>query len=183
MSEQTHSLSAAAALLNIGRNTLARRLREEGVLGPDNLPVGRHRGDGRFVVRTRQYNHPITGWTAYGRTELTRKGLAYVARLLDQPAPQQEEEPMKKTIHTSDFAVLTPDNGNRVMPEGLLHDAGEFTVVSADGGRVHHRSAMVLVFDSPTDLQRAINAHRCAYRVRRDIPEEQLHPEAAARHG
>ncbi|RFA31317.1 hypothetical protein CAI21_01425 [Alkalilimnicola ehrlichii] len=61
------------------------------------------------------------------------------------------------------------------LPQGTLHDAGELTVVTQDGERVHHRAALVLVFDSTNALQRAIDAHRCSYRVRRDMPEAQLH--------
>lgn len=78
--QRTYSLDQAAGLLNIGRNTLARRLREAGVLGADNLPAGRYRGNTRLVlVATGTYWHPICGWTHYGRTELTDAGLDHVA--------------------------------------------------------------------------------------------------------
>ena len=80
MRHRTYTLDQAAPLLNLGRNTLARRLREAGVLGDDNLPVGRYRGNTRLVlVATGVYWHPICGWTHYGRTELTDAGLDHVA--------------------------------------------------------------------------------------------------------
>jgi len=80
---QTYTLDQAAALLNIGRNTLAQRLREAGVLGADNLPVGRYRGNTRLVlVATGIYWHPICGWTHYGRSEFTDAGLDHIARRL-----------------------------------------------------------------------------------------------------
>ena len=80
---QTYTLDQAAALLNLGRNTLAQRLREAGVLGADNLPVGRYRGNTRLVlVATGTYWHPICGWTHYGRSEFTDAGLDHIARQL-----------------------------------------------------------------------------------------------------
>ncbi|SDG27519.1 regulatory protein, Fis family [Onishia taeanensis] len=78
--QRSYSLDQAAGLLNIGRNTLARRLREAGVLGDDNLPMGRYRGNTRLVlVATGTYWHPICGWTHYGRTEFTDAGLDHIA--------------------------------------------------------------------------------------------------------
>ncbi|WP_442489359.1 hypothetical protein [Halomonas litopenaei] len=77
---RTYTLEQAAPLLNLGRNTLARRLRQAGVLGPDNLPTGPYRGRVNLViVATGTYWHPICGWTHYGRTELTDAGLDHVA--------------------------------------------------------------------------------------------------------
>ncbi|WP_141246948.1 hypothetical protein [Halomonas salipaludis] len=83
MPQRTYTLDQAAALLNQGRNTLARRLRQAGVLGTDNLPAGRYRGNTRLmVVATGTYWHPICGWTHYGRTEFTDSGLDHVADTL-----------------------------------------------------------------------------------------------------
>jgi len=75
----TYTLDQAAALLNLGRNTLARRLRDAGMLGRDNLPAGRYRGSKWLRVKTGVYHHPITGWTHYGRTEITDAGLDHIA--------------------------------------------------------------------------------------------------------
>lgn len=84
---RTYRLDHAAALLNMGRNTLARRLRAAGVLGRDNLPAGPYRNKRRgatrlMVVATGIYHHPACGWTHYGRTEFTDAGLDYIARKL-----------------------------------------------------------------------------------------------------
>lgn len=172
MSHCTHSLSEAAAKLNVGRNTMTRQLRELGVLDRNNLPAGRYRGDPRFVVRPKRFNHPVTGPTDYGRTDVTDAGVQLISRLLRTHWENGEKpaEPLPPT----------PKPG---VPEGTLHDAGELTVVTPDGERAHHRAAMVLVFDSPAALQRAIDMQWCAYQARRDIPEEQLHPELLAKHG
>ncbi|GHE20145.1 hypothetical protein C1H70_17305 [Halomonas urumqiensis] len=79
----TYTLDQAAALLNLGRNSLARRLREAGVLGTDNLPAGRYRGRVNLViVATGTYWHPICGWTHYGRSEFTDAGLDHIASKL-----------------------------------------------------------------------------------------------------
>src|SRR5690554_2466060 len=83
MSHRTYTLDQAASLLNIGRNTLARRLREAGVLGADNLPAGPYRGRVNLVVvATGTYWHPICGWTHYDRTEFTDAGLDHIAAKL-----------------------------------------------------------------------------------------------------
>ncbi|MGJ7459346.1 hypothetical protein [Halomonas sp. RA08-2] len=91
MSHCTYTLDQAAPLLNMGRNTLARRLREAGVLGEDNLPAGLYRGSRRggrvnlVIVATGTYWHPICGWTHYGRTEFTDAGLDHIAAKLGIP--------------------------------------------------------------------------------------------------
>ncbi|MGM0985396.1 MAG: hypothetical protein ACQEXI_00200 [Pseudomonadota bacterium] len=83
MHHRTYTLDQAAPLLNLGRNTLARRLRDAGVLGPDNLPAGPYRGRVSLViVATGTYWHPICGWTHYGRTEFTDAGLDHIAQKL-----------------------------------------------------------------------------------------------------
>lgn len=83
MKYRTYTLDQAAALLNMGRNTLAQRMREAGFLGSDNLPTGPYRGKTQWLlVATGTYHHPICGWTHYGRTELTDAGLDLVARKL-----------------------------------------------------------------------------------------------------
>lgn len=171
---RSHSLSATAAYLGIRRNTMIRHLRELGVLDADNLPAGRYRNDPRFVVRTRTFNHPVTGPTEYGRTEVTHAGRALIDQLLKthwEAGAGRGAEPQPPR----DYAV--PGAGKAALPEGALHDAGGLTVITDDGERTHHRAALVLVFDSPASLQRAIDAQWCAYQARRDIPEAQLHPE------
>ena len=75
----TYTLDQAAALLNLGRNTLTRRLRDAGVLGRDNLPAGRYRGGKYLAVKTGVFHHPVAGWTHYGRTEITDAGLDHIA--------------------------------------------------------------------------------------------------------
>lgn len=106
MHHRTYTLDQAAPLLNLGRNTLARRLREAGVLGSDNLPAGPYRGRVNLVVvATGTYWHPICGWTHYGRTEFTDAGLDHIARKLGidlarlphagSRRPQQQPQPAR----------------------------------------------------------------------------------------
>lgn len=172
----SYTFDAAAAILDIGRNTLIRRLRELGMIDATKMPTGRYRGRGIFIVRLHHYLHPTKGLTYYTRTEITPAGLEHIRKRLagisDQPAATATGT--KK----SEKSTMPQDT---VLPMGTLHDAGELTIITPDGERVHHRCAAVVVFESPFDLQRAINAHRCAYRIRRDIPDEQLHPELTAR--
>lgn len=100
MSRRTYSLDQAAPLLNLGRNTLASRLRKAGVLGADNLPAGRYRGNARLMlVATGTYYHPICGWTHYGRTEFTDAGLDHIAAKLGIPLAQ------------------LPDTGSQAQPQ------------------------------------------------------------------
>lgn len=83
MHHRTYTLDQAAPLLNLGRNTLARRLRQAGILGRDNLPAGPYRGRVHLViVATGTFWHPICGWTHYGRSEFTDAGLDHIARKL-----------------------------------------------------------------------------------------------------
>ncbi|MBD3895270.1 hypothetical protein IEI94_05335 [Halomonas sp. ML-15] len=103
MPQRTYSLDQAAALLNQGRNTLARRMREAGVLGADNLPATRYRGNTRLmVVATGTYWHPICGWTHYGRTEFTDAGLDHIAAKLGlelAPLPPAAARPAQSQPH------------------------------------------------------------------------------------
>lgn len=75
----TYSLKEAAQLLNMGRNTLARQMKDQGILGPDNLPTGRHLGGPHLVVKTTGYYHPILGYTHHGSTQVTEQGLDWLA--------------------------------------------------------------------------------------------------------
>lgn len=77
-----YTFDEAAALLNMGRNTLTRQLRSLGMIGRDNLPTPRWRGRGTFQVKTGMYEHPVLGYRHYGRTLITESGLNTVARHL-----------------------------------------------------------------------------------------------------
>lgn len=61
------------------------------------------------------------------------------------------------------------------QPTGILQDAGELSVVSELSGRVSHRYAMVIAFDSEEALRRALEEHRCAYRDGQAIQEQIAH--------
>src|SRR5690625_1034714 len=155
----TYSFDAAAARLNTGRNTLMRKLRELGLLTPESLPAGRERNGPHFRVRHGVYQHPVTGWTHYSRTEVTEQGLAYIARLLQHtPKPRPDASNKKESKPMTSQARNT-------LPTGTLHDAGELIVITPDGERTHHRAAMLLVFNSLESLQRAIDTQRCTYQI------------------
>lgn len=74
-----YTFDQAAGLLNIGRNTLIRQLRDQGMLCRQNLPTGRWRGSGVFAVQMSFYRHPTLGQRPYGRTKITTRGLDVIA--------------------------------------------------------------------------------------------------------
>lgn len=83
MSPQIYTLDDAAARLNIGRNCLARRLREEArMLDACNLPTPRYRGSRLMRVRVSGYDHPTRGRQEYSRVLFTPQGLRHIARAL-----------------------------------------------------------------------------------------------------
>ncbi|MAR73682.1 MAG: hypothetical protein CME78_15820 [Halomonas sp.] len=59
-------------------------------------------------------------------------------------------------------------------PRGILQDAGELAVLTEGSGRVRHRFAMVVSFDSEEELRRALKKHRCSYRDSQAI-QERIH--------
>ena len=63
----------------------------------------------------------------------------------------------------------------RPEPRGILQDAGEVEVLTAESGQVRHRHALVIAFTSEADLRRAVADHRCAYRDGQDIEERIAH--------
>lgn len=79
---QTYTLEQAAKILNQGRNTFTRQLKDLGLLGADNLPAGKFMNRGWFVVQPCSYHHPVVGLRHYGRTHITPNGLEYIARQL-----------------------------------------------------------------------------------------------------
>lgn len=83
MDATTYTLDEAAARLNIGRNTLARRLRNDArMLDACNLPTPRYRGSPYMRVRVSGYNHPALGRQEYHRVLFTRQGLRRIASAL-----------------------------------------------------------------------------------------------------
>lgn len=55
------------------------------------------------------------------------------------------------------------DHATDIMPRGLLHDAGEVTVVTRKNGRVTHRYALVIAFDDADEMQAAVADRRCQF--------------------
>lgn len=157
-----HTFDQAAALLDTGRNTLARELRRLNMLDKHNMPAGRFRGKGIFVVKTGTYDHPTNGKTSYTKTLITDRGLELIRYRL----PPKEEAPM----------TSKPTQ----QPTGRVHDVGELTVINDEHGRCHHQVAMVVVFDSPEQAQACVKAG--AVRL---VPSMDLNPDAteAMRHG
>ncbi|GEK74203.1 MULTISPECIES: hypothetical protein [Halomonas] len=60
-------------------------------------------------------------------------------------------------------------------PRGILQDAGEVEVMTADSGQVRHRYAMVVAFNSEEDLRQALADHHCAYRDGQAVQERIAH--------
>ena len=157
-----YTFDQAAALLDTGRNTLARELRRLKMLDKHNMPAGPFRGKGIFVVKTGTYEHPTNGKTPYTKTLITARGLELIRYRL----PPKEETPMS--------------NQPQQQPTGRVHDLGELTVINEEHGRCHHRVAMVVVFDSPEQAQACVKAGTVHL-----VPSMDLNPDAteAMRHG
>ena len=73
-----YSMEAAAKVLGIGRNTLFRMLRDDGVLLASNLPAQRYMH--HFVITASSWTHPSTGVENLTNTTRVRpSGLAWLA--------------------------------------------------------------------------------------------------------
>ena len=189
-----YTFDQAAALLDTGRNKLARELRRLHMLDQHNMPAGRYRGQGIFVVKTGTYEHPTRGRTPYTKTLITDKGLEIIKFRFERSCLSSRSHlPKDKKSHSqlekrADL-VITPEefitektmkNDSTEQPTGRVHDVGELTVINEDHGRCHHRVAMVPVFDSPEQAQACVRAGTV-----RLIPSMDLNPDAteAMRHG
>jgi len=60
----------------------------------------------------------------------------------------------------------------KVIPTARLHDIGELTVINDDHHRVHHRCAMVLIFNSQEEVTACMKAGTV-----RLVPADDLNPE------
>lgn len=166
-----YTFDQAAALLNMGRNTLIRRLREKGMLGKDNLPAGRWRGHGAFRVITRTYTHPVLGYRHYGKTLITKVGFAEIRRHFEKTHYPPERDKTTGYMSSINPAEESSMDSNPATP-ARLHDIGELTVINEDHGRCHHKVAMVLIFDS---LEEAAACMKSG--LVRLVPANDLNPE------
>lgn len=189
-----YTFDQAAALLDTGRNKLARELRRLKMLDKHNMPTGPFRGKGIFVVKTGKYTHPVNGKTPYTKTLITDKGLDLIRLQIEKSAlcssaPAASEKKLQKALETGAGRVtgLSEPNKEKTMskdsnqpPTGRVHDFGELTVINEEHGRCHHRVAMVVVFDSPEQAQACVKAGSV-----RLTPSMDLNPDAteALRHG
>ncbi len=81
------SMSEAAAVLGIGRNTLFKQLRDLGVLRNNNLARSDLIQAGLFRIEFRQFTKPDDRFAIrqhYGVTLVTEKGLNYLYELIDR---------------------------------------------------------------------------------------------------
>ncbi|WP_375170735.1 phage antirepressor KilAC domain-containing protein [Marinobacter sp.] len=189
-----YTFDQAAALLDTGRNKLARELRRLKMLDQHNMPAGRYRGQGIFVVKTGTYEHPTRGKTPYTKTLITDKGLEIIKFRFEKSCLSSRSErsagnKSQPQLEKRADLVITPEESSmeKIMkkdsaqePTGRVHDVGELTVINEDHGRCHHRVAMVVVFDSPEQAQACVKAGTV-----RLIPSMDLNPDAteAMRHG
>ena len=76
----TYTLNAVAKIIGTGRITLMGRMRADGILTRDNLPMQRHLETGRFEVKVGAPWTKPDGSTHVSRsTRVTAKGLAWLA--------------------------------------------------------------------------------------------------------
>lgn len=189
-----YTFDQAAALLDTGRNKLARELRRLKMLDQHNMPAGQYRGQGIFVVKTGTYEHPTRGKSPYSKTLITDKGLEIIKFRFEKSclSSRSERQPERKfhpeLENRTDFVIApmepttekTMSKDSPQQPTGRVHDVGELTVINEDHGRCHHRVAMVLVFDSAEQAEACVKAGSV-----RLIPSLDLNPDAteALRHG
>jgi hypothetical protein len=57
------------------------------------------------------------------------------------------------------------------QPLGTLQDAGEVAVLTPNQGTVRHQFALVIAFESESELRRALKRHACRYRDGQRIQE------------
>ena len=90
-SEELHTLTVLAKILEVQPRLFINRLREQGFLHKKptgehkniNLPVQRYERAGFFKVKLKPYLHPHTGETMYSpQTFVTSKGIAYFEKLI-----------------------------------------------------------------------------------------------------
>lgn len=82
-----HTMKQVADILNTGRNSLFKYLRNNKILISDgknhNLPYQRHKDAGRFVVIETPYKNPHTGQkTLHATTYVTGKGLIWLQQFI-----------------------------------------------------------------------------------------------------
>lgn len=189
-----YTFDQAAALLDTGRNKLARDLRQLKMLDKHNMPAGPFRGKGIFVVKTGTFVHPTNGKQPYTKTLITDKGLEIIKfrfekNCLSSESEGHHEKDFRQGVESDVHRVIAPlepttektmSNDYTQPPTGRVHDLGELTVINDEHGRCHHRSAMVVVFDSPEQAKACVKAGTI-----RLVPSMDLNPDAteALRHG
>ena len=92
--KQSYSVKEAASFLNIGSNTLFKKLREQGVLSHRNLPRSDLVKAGYFEVSLRQFEKRTDRFAVkqqYAVTLVTGPGLAFIQELIDPPEEDKPE--------------------------------------------------------------------------------------------
>lgn len=186
----TYTFDQAAALLDLGRNTLTRRLRDLKLLDKHNMPTGPYRGRGLFEVANGTFQNAGQESRPYTKTLITEKGMGVIRLKLTQSAlssgtdekiPGSPLEPVSdRVIATGTLTKENPMNSDNTLPAAKLHDIGELIVINDEHGRVHHRCAVVLVFDTPEQAAACIKA-----KALRLVPAADLNPDVTEvlRHG
>ena len=85
------SLQQAAREIGVGSRRLFQLLREQHVLGHDNIPYSHYTTRGHFVVRYGDWWHPEKGRQTYARTFVTRRGLTWLRDLVHRAQARQPE--------------------------------------------------------------------------------------------
>lgn len=173
-----YTFDEAAALLDLGRNTLTKTLRELKILDRRNMPTGPYRGKGLFEVKTSTYNNPLKGPTPYSRTTITQKGVDVIRARMNKAALAISQAPQTPPANPKPEATM--EAAEQLTPTGRVHDIGEMTVINEEHDRCHHRHAIVLIFDSEDQMKESVRKG-----VIQLVPAQDLNPDAteAMRHG
>lgn len=83
-----YSIAQIATYLHVGKYTFFKKLRDDKIFTPDNLPYQRYLDAGLFVVQTRHWQSAI-GAKLYGKTMVTRKGYHWLKQRYEETATCQ----------------------------------------------------------------------------------------------
>lgn len=86
-----------------------------------------------------------------------------IERFNKTPPRHWKENTMRHAMTDHRPPLLSAPTVERT-PTGTLQDAGEVAVLTPNQGKVNHRFALVVAFESEEQLRQAIAGHQCRYR-------------------
>jgi len=103
--EKYYTAEEAATLLKTDKNKILQLLREQKIFNSENIPFGKYRVQGLFVISQTPYTVPSTGMKrTVAKTMITKKGVQWIANLLNLHSNKKEKSiKEKKRQSDSDY--------------------------------------------------------------------------------